>query len=492
MAFCKATALTLATLVIAAGVGCSPANDARGRDGFGGYDPEKGEVTPSGAAIEGSYDGTVSEAAASSGCTTTLVAGLATQIVQVLNCLHPNAFVRVPDKNNLAQGSAVFPYLQSPARDALVAALDANPSKTLHVSSMFRTVAQQYLLYTWGQGGRCGIGLAAHPGKSNHESGVALDTGDHSSWRTALEKAGFKWFGSSDAVHFDFKGGSTVNTMGEDVKAFQKLWNARNPGDTIDADGAYGPDTEKRLKKSPAGGFAGDVVCSEFLPGGGKGDDSNDKPAPDPEDPGAGTGGSSGGTGGSSGSAGGGDCGSVTYEGVCDNDVLSYCDNGALKTLDCSANGGACGWNASKGYNDCLADSSGTAGSGGSAGSGQAGSGGSGSSSDCGSVTYVGECSADVLSYCSSGTLVTTDCGSQGLTCDYNAQAGYYDCVAGSGGTAGSGGSGDSGCGSVSTEGECSGDTLSYCDGSKVVIIECADSGKACSWNSAQSYYDCI
>lgn len=490
MAHGRATRQTLTALFIAATIGCSPATEMRSKDGYGsdGYDPEKGEVTPSGDALTGSYDGTVSEAASSSGCTTTLVSGLSTQIVQVLNCLHPNSFVRVPDKSNLVKGSAVFPYMQSPARDALVAALDANPSKTLHVSSMFRTVAQQYLLYTWGQNGRCGIGIAARPGKSNHESGLALDTGDYGSWKSALQNRGFHWFGSSDAVHFDYAGGSTINIKGEDVKAFQKLWNARNPADTIDADGAYGPETEKRLKKSPAGGFDGDVVCSDFLPGG-KGDDPNNTPAP--EDPNGGAGGSSGGgTGGSAGEAGGSggaeqagpdDCGSVTFEGVCSNDVLSYCENGVLKTLDCSANGSVCGWNDSAGYNDCVASS----GSGGSGGGGTAGSGGS-SGSDCGSVTFEGECSGDTLQYCNNGTLVSSDCSNQGLTCGYNAQAGYYDCVAGSGG------SGTSGCGSVTTEGECTGDTLQYCDGSEVQTIACADYGKSCGWNAAQSYYDCI
>jgi hypothetical protein len=36
---------------------------------------------------------------------------------------------------------------------------------------MLRTVAQQYLLYTWYQNGQCGIGLAAKLGNSNHETG---------------------------------------------------------------------------------------------------------------------------------------------------------------------------------------------------------------------------------------------------------------------------------------------------------------------------------
>src|SRR6185437_6175944 len=47
-----------------------------------------------------------------------------------------------------------------------------------------------------------------------------------------------------------------------DIKAFQVLWNANNPNDTIAADGAYGPATEARLQKSPAAGFAIGPSCA--------------------------------------------------------------------------------------------------------------------------------------------------------------------------------------------------------------------------------------
>jgi len=46
------------------------------------------------------------------------------------------------------------------------------------------------------------------------------------------------------------------------VLAFQKLWNRNNPGDKIGEDGAYGPQTEARLKKSPATGFATGASCT--------------------------------------------------------------------------------------------------------------------------------------------------------------------------------------------------------------------------------------
>ena len=49
------------------------------------------------------------------------------------------------------------------------------------------------------------------------------------------------------------------------VLAFQKLWNLNNPNDKIAEDGQYGPNTEKRLQKSPIEGFAKDSTCGKSL-----------------------------------------------------------------------------------------------------------------------------------------------------------------------------------------------------------------------------------
>ncbi len=200
--------------------------------------------------------------ALTAGCSTSSVLGLSQQIVDQTNCNVPGALALLPDRPNLTKSATTFPFLQTAGRDALVAALDANPGMTLGVNSMFRSVAQQYLLYAWGQSSTCGIGLAAQPGNSNHESGLALDTSQYSQWRTALEARGFQWFGSSDAVHFDFRGPGTVDLKGQGIRAFQMLWNRNNPGDSIAEDGVYGPQTESRLEQSPAEGFAQGADCS--------------------------------------------------------------------------------------------------------------------------------------------------------------------------------------------------------------------------------------
>jgi hypothetical protein len=204
---------------------------------------------------------TVSKAVSSS-CSTGSIKGLSQQIIEEAACVDPGSFVMLPSLPNLQISSNVFPYLEAPAKSKLVAALNANPGKTLVVNSMLRTVAQQYLLYRWYKNGSCGIKLAATPGKSNHETGLALDIGSNGSWRTTLSKYGFKWFGGGDPPHFDYVGAGAVNYKGMDVRAFQRLWNRNHPEDKIAVDGAYGPQTEGRLKQAPAQGFPIGAVCN--------------------------------------------------------------------------------------------------------------------------------------------------------------------------------------------------------------------------------------
>ncbi len=207
---------------------------------------------------------TVAQAAASS-CSTSSVKALSLQIIAEARCLNPDAYVPITKTSNVTFGSAVFAYLEKPARDRLVSALNANPSKSMTINSALRTVVQQYMLYNWYQNGRCSISLAAKPGASNHETGLALDVSQYSSWKTILQNKGFKWLGSGDPVHFDYAGTGAVSYKGLDVKAFQRLWNRNNPGDAISVDGAWGPQTEARMKKSPAGGFAKGATCGTAI-----------------------------------------------------------------------------------------------------------------------------------------------------------------------------------------------------------------------------------
>ena len=195
-------------------------------------------------------------------CTTAAVKGLATQLVDEIQCLHPDTFARIDNTPGLDLGSAVFPFLQESAAKSLLAAQKAR-GKTMSINSGLRTLPQQFLLYRWYQTGRCGIGLAATPGTSNHESGLAVDVDDNAGWRAAMTGSSFKWLGASDPVHYDFVGSGSVDLKGLSVKAFQRLWNRNHPTDLVDEDGDYGPATSARLAKAPVGGFAIGAVCNE-------------------------------------------------------------------------------------------------------------------------------------------------------------------------------------------------------------------------------------
>ncbi|HTJ82273.1 MAG TPA: M15 family metallopeptidase, partial [Polyangiaceae bacterium] len=166
-----------------------------------------------------------------------------------------------PSRSNLVVGAAVFPYLEQPAKTRLVDALDANPGRTMRMNSGLRTVAQQYLLSRWASQGRCGISIAAKPGHSNHETGLAIDIDNASLWKTSLQNRGFHYAGSADPVHFDYAGSGAVDHRGLDVLAFQRLWNENHPNDLIAEDGDYGPQTESRLKQAPADGFDQGATC---------------------------------------------------------------------------------------------------------------------------------------------------------------------------------------------------------------------------------------
>ncbi len=180
-----------------------------------GPDPQP----PGGVTIAQYRSGLVMSAAG--GCDTSIAAGLSAQLVEELNCVTPSA--------TTAQGD------------------------TLTVSSAYRTLGQQYLLYTWWRAGQCGIQVAAAPGSSNHQSGRAVDTPSYAFWRPALQAAGWTWLGSSDVVHFDHL--SSPDVASTSVRAFQRLWNRNHATGQLVEDGAWGPNTEAAMGQSPVGGF---------------------------------------------------------------------------------------------------------------------------------------------------------------------------------------------------------------------------------------------
>ncbi len=238
--------------------------------GGGGGEEDAGEEDAGGVVVEPVPPSDPVEDKVTAGCTTSQVRGLSEQLIAQMNCIQPGVMSSFAHIENLTLQEPVFPYMQTPAVGGLEDVMRGQGELTL--SSALRTLPQQYLLYRWYQLGRCNIGLAARPGRSNHNGGLAVDTPGWDAWRSRFTSNGWSWLGSADPVHFDYGVGEDVRSLS--VLAFQQLWNANNPGDTISEDGVYGPQTEGRLKQAPSGGFAMGPGCATAglaLPGAGEG-----------------------------------------------------------------------------------------------------------------------------------------------------------------------------------------------------------------------------
>jgi len=225
-----------------------------------GGDPAEPPMPDAGSGGTPSIAGTPVSSFETSSCATSVVLALSTQIAEEVDCIMPGQLVPFAETTGIQfTGSAVLPYLSEAARTDLLAAAAAGSGRTMNITSGFRTVVQQYLLFRWFQLGRCGIPAAADPGRSNHESGRALDMSNYSEWITTLGAHGWSHNVPGDPVHFEHL--ASPDIRGADILAFQRLWNRNAPDDQIAEDGDFGPATEARVKSAPAEGFGIGAVC---------------------------------------------------------------------------------------------------------------------------------------------------------------------------------------------------------------------------------------
>jgi lysozyme family protein len=138
----------------------------------------------------------------------------------------------------------VHPYLSKKAEESLGKVVY---TKNLYINSCYRTVAQQLILYQNAK--MCGL-VAAKPGTSNHQSGLAIDIEDSHYWADQLETLGWNKLGSFDDMHFDFNG---INLQALSIKAFQILANKNNY--VLTTDGTLGEKTFYALQHAPVEGF---------------------------------------------------------------------------------------------------------------------------------------------------------------------------------------------------------------------------------------------
>lgn len=210
---------------------------------------------------------TVRDVIRGGGCTTGPLKPLDIQIAKELSCLAQSPLGEIENESALLLGEGVRPHLQSDAASALKRA--SRRLGRLVLTSGWRSVAQQHVLKSWE--GRCGIGIAATPGRSHHQSGLAIDTGDYRSRsvRNVLREEGFEWYcdvynqgrlsGCADPVHFVYQTGDDLRDVS--VLAFQKLWNRNHPRDQLEEDGHWGPTTADRMNRAPIAGFAQTANC---------------------------------------------------------------------------------------------------------------------------------------------------------------------------------------------------------------------------------------
>lgn len=167
-------------------------------------------------------------------------------------------------------------------------------------------------------------------------------------------------------------------------------------------------------------------------------------------------------------------CGPVSDAGLCDGGVLQFCEQGTLYTYDCYEYGMTCGYDSAQNWYDCMqpgttpADPVVVV-------------------EGC-TVGAEGACGYDILTYCDNGLEVDVDCAARGELCDWVPEKGWYDCVDPGFTPIPE----PSGCGLLTSEGACAGDVLEYCSGDSITVSDCAASGLTCGYDAAAGYYNCV
>ena len=184
-------------------------------------------------------------------CNTGQIDGLSQQLLERL--LNKDYLVKVDHPLIICQGRHNNPYLRPLAYRALVRAVESLNQKIV-INSCLRTIMQQYMLREQYLAQICGITAAAIPGRSNHQSGRAIDVADWLYWRSPLIKYGWKWLGSWDRWHFDYQY-EDLDLGKIQIKEWQQLYNEHNPDNKLKVDGIWGANTAASVADSPAAGF---------------------------------------------------------------------------------------------------------------------------------------------------------------------------------------------------------------------------------------------
>lgn len=157
---------------------------------------------------------------------------------------------------------------------------------------------------------------------------------------------------------------------------------------------------------------------------------------------------------------GGKGCGSVTEKGLCEGDVLKYCEDGELRVSNCASGNKVCGLASDNRY-DCIESS------------------GQGQTGGCGDITDVGVCNGNVLKFCNSNRVETVDCSKRSddkKTCGMNVDSKKNDCIAPSG-------SSSDACSKLGDSGLCVDGSVKWCSDGKIETASCTSFDLGCVYD---------
>ncbi len=187
-------------------------------------------------------------------CSTDALGPISRQVAsQLMKTINAGALVDISASVETV-GPTTLAFLQRAAAAALASAVSEFGRKPKLVHAL-RVLPQQYAVSFWYQHHTCGIPLAAAPGTSPHERGIAIDLNDWQDWIPVLRRHNWIWRGQADKPHFNFHGPSDPDFAHYGIRAFQELWNQNNAGDQIVADGQIGPQTIEKLQLAPITGW---------------------------------------------------------------------------------------------------------------------------------------------------------------------------------------------------------------------------------------------
>jgi hypothetical protein len=192
-----------------------------------------------------------------------IVAGLSRQLVDAINCLRPGTLVDIPldafiemleaDRPNLIDGRAVA--------DLRAAAREGN--RPMVIRWAYRDVGLQQLF--WLQNEYQGCAIAARPGSSNHQNGLAVDLNDWAYWEPIMRRHGWENNLDNDRVHFDYQRAPDIGLAPLSLYAFQELWNLNVPEAPLALNGTLDAETDAALAGVELDGLPRDL-CDPARP----------------------------------------------------------------------------------------------------------------------------------------------------------------------------------------------------------------------------------